>query len=139
GSAGSGRTGTGARPAGQDTKAFREERHELAALAPEQGDEQNATGNPQHVEIARRGARMIKRVRIEGCWYRTLDLAGIRAYTGPRGAKRFWHGYYSGKAIDHFTGGVVPVVDSASRQEYDLFEDHYDLVRDLLGEAPETA
>jgi hypothetical protein len=52
-------------------------------------------------------ARMIKRVRIEGCWYRTLDLAaGIRAYMGPRGAKRFWHGYYSGKAIDHFTGGV---------------------------------
>jgi len=30
-------------------------------------------------------------------------------------------------------------VDSASRQEYDLFEDHYDLVRDLLGEAPDTA
>jgi hypothetical protein len=46
---------------------------------------------------------MIKRVRIDGCWYRTLDPeAGIRAYTGPRGAKRFWHGHYSGKAIDYF-------------------------------------
>jgi hypothetical protein len=84
---------------------------------------------------------MIKRVRIDGCSYRTLDLeAGIRAYIGPRGAKRFWHGYYySGKAIDHFTGGVIPIVDSASRQEYDLFEDHYDLVRDLVGDVPQTA
>jgi hypothetical protein len=46
---------------------------------------------------------------------------------GPRGAKRFWHGYYSGKAIDHFTAGVIPIVDSAGRQEYNVFEDHYDL------------
>jgi hypothetical protein len=29
--------------------------------------------------------------------------------------------------------------DSASRQEYDLFEDHYDLVCELIGDAPETA
>jgi hypothetical protein len=65
--------------------------------------------------------------------------AGIRAYVGLRGAKRFWHGYYSGKAVDHFTGGVIPIVESASRQESDLFEAHYDLVRDLVGEAPETA
>jgi hypothetical protein len=57
----------------------------------------------------------------------------------PGGAKRFWHGYYSGKAIDHFTGGVIPTVDSARRQECDLSEDHYDLLRDLVGEAPETA
>ena len=38
-----------------------------------------------------------------------------------------------------FTGSVIPTIDSASRQEYDLFEDHYDLVRDLVGEAPEKA
>jgi hypothetical protein len=58
---------------------------------------------------------------------------------GPRGAKRFWHGYYSGKAVDHYTGGVVPFVDSASRQEYDIFDDHFDLVCELLGESPDTA
>jgi hypothetical protein len=58
---------------------------------------------------------MIK--RIDGCWYRTLDLdAGIHAYVGPRGANRFWHGYYSGKAIDHSTGGVVPIVDAHERR-----------------------
>ncbi len=135
-SARGGRAGAGVRPARQDTKAFREERHQLAALAPEQGTDDKTTD----VEIVRRGSRMIKRIRIDGCWYRTLDLdAGIRAYMGPRGAKRFWHGYYSCKATDHFTGGVIPLVESASRQEYDLFDDHSDLVRDLLGEAPETA
>jgi hypothetical protein len=46
GSACRGNSGAGARPARQDTKAFREERHELAAIAPEQADEQNATGKP---------------------------------------------------------------------------------------------
>ncbi len=135
-----GRAGGGSRPARQDTKAFRDERHQLAAMAPEQASREYAGGKPEDVEIVRRGSRMIKRVRINGCWYRTLDVeAGIRAYMGPRGAKRFRHGYYSGKAIDHFTGGVIPIVDSASRQEYELFEDHYDLVRHLVGDAPETA
>jgi hypothetical protein len=60
-------------------------------------------------------------VKVGGCWFRTLDVdAGIRAYMGPRGAKRFWHGYYSGKAVDHYTGGAIPIVESASRQEYDI-------------------
>ena len=63
--------------------------------------------------------------------------AGIRAYIGPRVAKRVWPGYYSRKTIDHFTGSTVPVVDSASRQEDELIEDHYDLVRHLRGEATE--
>jgi hypothetical protein len=58
---------------------------------------------------------------------------------GPRGANRFWHGYYSGKAICHFTGGVIPIVESASVQEHHIFERHFDLVCELVGEAPETA
>lgn len=78
--------------------------------------------------------------RQKGCWYRTRDLgAGIRAYAGERGAKRFWHGYYAGKAICHFTGGVVPSVDDASTQEYYLFAPLYDRVREMAGEAPESA
>jgi hypothetical protein len=96
---------------------------------------ENAAHAPERVEVVRRGHRMVKRVKVGGCWYRTLDLdAGIRAYMGPRVAKRFWHGYYSGKAVDHFTGGVIPIVDSASRQEYDLFDDHLGIrakVRDV--------
>lgn len=57
---------------------------------------------------------------------------------GPRGAKRFSHGYYSGKGQCHFTGGVIPHIASASQQESDLFLDHYDKVCELVGEAPET-
>lgn len=109
-------------------------------LAPDDANLETADHSPERVELVRRGSRLVKRVRIDGCWYRTLDLdAGIRAYMGPRGATRFWHGYYSGKAVDHFTGGVIPIVESASRQEYGLFEDHYDLVSQLLGESPQAA
>ncbi len=139
-SAGRVKAGAGERPARQDTKVFREERHHLAAVAPEKAEEENAEHEPDKVEVVRRGSRQVKRVKVGGCWYRTLDVdAGVRAYTGPRGAKRFWHGYYSGKAVDHFTGGVIPVVESASLREHVIFESHYDLVCRLLGEAPETA
>jgi hypothetical protein len=138
--AGRGRAGPGERPARQDTHAFREEKQQLNAQTPEVAEREQAGHEPERVELVRRGTRLIKRVRIGGCWYRTLDTeAGIRAYMGPRGAKRFWHGYYSGKAVDHYTGGTIPIVESASRQEYDIFDDHYDLVCKLLGEAPETA
>jgi hypothetical protein len=59
---------------------------------------------------------MVKRVKVGDCRYRTLDVeAGIRAYMGARGAKRFWHGYYSGKAVDHFTGGGVFEASGAQR------------------------
>lgn len=58
--------------------------------------------------------------KINGHSFRSLDTtAGIRAYTGPRGATRFWHGFYNQKAVDHYTGAALAVVvDSASRQEY---------------------
>jgi hypothetical protein len=91
--------------------------------------------------LIRRDGRALKRIRINGCWYVTRDLdAGIRAYMGPRGARRFWHGYYNQKAIDHFTGGVVfPGIYSASRQEYDLFDDVLDNAKRMTGRKPETA
>jgi hypothetical protein len=137
---GRGRAGAGARPRRQDTKLFREERQQLNALDPETAEREAAEHAPDRVEVVPRGTRMVKRVKIGGCWYRTLDLeAGIRAYTGPRGSKRFWHGYYSGKAVDHFTGGVIPYVESASVQEHVIFDGHYDLVCELLGEPPESA
>jgi hypothetical protein len=137
---GRGRAGAGQRPQRQATKAFREERHQLAALDPETVEREEAGHVPDRVEVVQHGNRRVKRVKVGGCWYRTLDLdAGIRAYMGPRGAKRFWHGYYSGKAVDHFTGGVIPIVESASLREHTIFEKHYDLVCDLAGAAPQTA
>jgi len=139
-SAGRGRSGAGQRPVRQNTKTFRDERQKLNMLDQETADREQAAHEPERVELIQRGSRIIKRVKVGECWYRTLDIeAGIRAYMGPRGAKRFWHGYYSGKAVDHFTGGAIPIVESASRNEHQIFEQHYDLVCQLLGEPPETA
>lgn len=125
---GRGRSGAGRRPARQDTTTFRDERQEINELDPETAVRRQADEAPQRVQLVREGARTVKRVMVGGCWYRTLDVdAGIRAYMGPRGAKRFWHGYYNQKAICHFTGGVLfPGIYSASGQEYDLFDDVYD-------------
>jgi hypothetical protein len=122
------------------TGVARQDREERNAEDPETSAERDQESLPERVEIVQRGSRTIKRIRQNGCWYRTRDLnAGIRAYMGERGAKRFWHGYYAGKAVDHFTGGVIPSVENASTQEYYLFPPLYDRVREMVGEAPETA
>lgn len=80
------------------------------------------------------------RVRIGEHWYRTLDTtAGIRAYTGPRGARRFWHGFYNEKAIDHFTGAPLAVgVYSASRNEHDCYPELYQRLASAIDGNPET-
>jgi hypothetical protein len=118
----------------------REERHELSGEDPTVAEEREAKNTPEKVQIVQRGGQTIKRVRVNGCWYRTLDLeAGIRAYTGKKGLRRFWTGYYGGKAIDHFTGGVIPSVDSASTNECHLFPQLFDRVKAMAGGAPETA
>lgn len=139
--AGAGRSGAGHRPVRQDTKTFREERQDLNALDPDQADRREADRTPQNVEFVRVGARIFKRMKIGECWYRTLDIdAGIRAYMGPRGAKRFWHGYYNQKAVCHFTAVVLfPGIYSASGQEYNLFDDVYDNTARIIGAAPQSA
>jgi hypothetical protein len=112
-------------------------KHDARVMSPE---EREAKNTPEKVQIVQRGGQTIKRVRVNGCWYRTLDLeAGIRAYAGKFGLRRFWTGYYGGKAIDHFTGGVIPSVDSASTNECHLFPQLFDRVKAMAGEAPETA
>jgi hypothetical protein len=135
---GLGRSGRARRPQRESTNVFRETRQKLNAESPDTAA--SASGEPEKVELRREDGRVIKRVLVGGCWYRTLDPdAGVRAYTGPRGASRFWHGYYSQKAVDHFTGGVLFAgVYNASYQEHDLFEDVYDNVVDILGDRPET-
>jgi hypothetical protein len=49
--AGKEHAGDGNRPARQDTKAFREERHQLAAMAPERAEREQAGGKREDVEI----------------------------------------------------------------------------------------
>jgi hypothetical protein len=121
------------------TGVAREDRERRNAEDPGASAEHDKESLPEKVVMVQRGSRTIKRIRQNSCWYRTRDLsAGIRAYMGERGAKRFWHGYYAGKAVDHFTGGVIPSVEDASTQEYYLFPALYDRVSEMAGSAPET-
>lgn len=118
----------------------RDHRHEAAALDEDTGQALEEAASPEKVGFVWRDGRKFKRVRIRGCWYRTRDLdGGIRAYTGPAGLRRFWHGFYGGKAICHFTGGVIPSVDSASIQEWNIFPKLFDRAAQMSGATPETA
>jgi len=122
------------------TGVARRDREERNAEDPDASVERDKESLPETTAIVQRGSQTIKRIRQGGCWYRTRDLdAGIRAYEGARGAKRFWHGYYAGKAICHYTGGTIPSVDNASIQEYYLFPALYDRVREMAGEVPQSA
>jgi hypothetical protein len=120
------------------TEAAREVREQLNTEAPDESEKKEEVYLPDDEQARGSG----KRFRINGCWYRTRDVdAGIRAYGPPGKTKRFWHGYYGGKAIDHFTSGVIPSVDSASHMEFHLFPELYDRVNSMLGddETLETA
>ncbi|MGA2453371.1 MAG: hypothetical protein ABSG93_07600 [Solirubrobacteraceae bacterium] len=102
-------------------------------------EKHEAEDTPREATTVQRGGRTVKRVKVGGCWYVTRDVeAGVRAYTGNGKVKRFWHGYYSGKAVDHYTGGVVPSVDAASKQECHLFNDLFDRATNMAGAAPQT-
>ncbi len=127
------RHGRGLRPRRIGTDAAREDRQRENTQAPEDVER-------EHGELVTVGARTYRRFKIRGCWYRTLDTeAGIRLYDGTRGGRRFWHGYYNTKVVDHFTGGVIYAgVFSASKQEHQLFEACYDRASELIGAKPQT-
>ncbi len=130
------RSGHALRPRRAPTSEARQEREEWNEQEPADSEQHAKESAPERDEPAPRG----RRVLVGGCWYRTRDEeAGVRAYTSKGRVKRFWHGYYSGKAVDHYTSGVIPCVDAANRQEYDLFPDFYDQVCDMAGAAPQTA
>lgn len=134
------RAGRATRPARASTGEARSRRQRANELDPT--DPSIDADNPDsgRVELVRRGQRMIKRIKMGSCWYRSNDRdAGIRAYTGERGANRFWHGYYNQKGTDHFTGAVLyPGVYNASRQEYHQFPDLYEKLTRVIGQAPQT-
>jgi hypothetical protein len=83
-------------------------------------------------------SRLFCTVGTEGCKYEILDrTAGMRAYTGPRGAKRFWLGFYNQKAIDHYTGAPVAInLSSASVPEWKSYPELFNRVIENLGQAP---
>lgn len=129
-----------ARARRMSTEAAREGRQAMNTRAPEEATEVEKAATPEKTKKVIRKGRARKRIRMNGCWYVTRDFeAGIRSYTGPGGtSKRFWHGFYSGKLTDHYTGGVIPSVDSASINESKLFPRLFDQAVERIGEAPET-
>lgn len=112
----------------------RQERHRLAA---EQPTDDPLYGAADEIVEDERG----KRVKVNDCWYLLSDVdAGIRAYTAKDGRlRRFWAGYYSIKAIDHYTGGVLAVhVVDASTQEHVAYPDVFDQLCEQLGTTPKA-
>jgi hypothetical protein len=123
------------RPQREPTSEVRARRHEESAKAAPDRDEP-VLGDAEKIKIE----RTRKLVRINGHWYSMTDkTAGIRAYTGPRGATRWWIGYYDQKMVDHFTGGVLAVDDfNASTQEYYHYPELFQQLVDNVGALPET-
>jgi hypothetical protein len=118
------------------TSVAREKREQWNEEEPTDAEQHAKAAGPDRVERRNGG----KRVLVGGCWYRTRDEeAGVRAYTSNGRLRRFWHGYYSGKAVCHFTGGAIPSVDSASTVECHLFPGLYDRVTAMAGRRPDTA
>ena len=129
------RSGEAMRPTREITDRFRSDRHAAVEKADDEAPELDM-GDVDEVDVAGNVARF----KINDHWYRSLDAtAGIRAYTGPRGATRFWHGFYNQKAVDHYTGAALAVVvESSSRQEYDIYPELYQQLEQTLGGRPET-
>jgi len=126
------------RPRRAATSEARERRERWNEEDPADSENNAKSVTPKTITVGRAG-QQITRLKINGCWYKTRDAeAGVRAYTSKGRTSRFWHGYYSGKAVDHYTGGVIPSVDAANKQAYDLFMPLYDLVVSMVGEAPQT-
>ena len=106
------------------TSEAREKRHMESELAPEDLQSQIVEQNGKRFKMK------------HCCWYRTADPeAGIRAYGS--GKKKFWHGYYHHKAVDHYTGGVLAtVVESASVNEFLSYDQLLSNVMENTGAKP---
>jgi hypothetical protein len=127
------RSGEALRPKRVSTDDHKESRQAEAA-----GDvtDENPMGDVDECVVDERGIRVL----VGGHWYRCRDIsAGPRAYTGERGAKRFWVGFYNQKLIDHRTGAPLAVyVDAADVCEYDIYPKAYELLERNTGLAPQT-
>ena len=118
------------------TSVAREHREAWNAEEPVEAEQHAREAGPEAIQHAAKG----KRVKFGGCWFWMRDEeAGVRAYTSNGRTRRSWVGFYSGKAICTYTGGVIPSVDSASTQECHLFPALYDRVKAMRGKRPETA
>ncbi len=112
-----------------------EERGKLASEPPLEA-EPKVAGLAEQIRTEKRGRAEVQRLRINGCWYRSLDTeAGIRCYGGKQKRSfKFWHGYYNTKAIDHYTAAPLSIViSSASTQECHIYPVLLDRVLSTVG------
>lgn len=127
------------RPLRIATSEVRADRHRQTSLPAEPTEANGEPSDPLDLGFEEVGETATgKLIRIGGCLYRTLDpKAGIRAYTGSKGAVKFWHGYYNMKAIDHVTRAPIAVrVDSASKNEHMIYPELLDQATRNLGTSP---
>jgi hypothetical protein len=124
-------------PTRESSKTAGDLRRELASEHPLEVDVKLSGLDPAKFE---RGyddmGREITRIRMNGCWYRTLDTdAGIRAYKGKNGKiRKFWHGYYNTKAICEFVETpTVVYVSSASKAEFHTYDDVLHHIKETSG------
>lgn len=123
------------RPQRAPTMQAREQREKWNEEDPSEAEQHARDAEPEAIEDKGNG----KRIRVGGCWFWTRDTeAGTRAYTRNGKTTRFWHGYFSAKAVDAYTGGVIPSVDPANRQEYDVFPELMERVCKVAGKTPQT-
>jgi hypothetical protein len=131
-----GARGTG-EPKREASKALAKEREDMADQElDEDATDELLVGDAEEVELD--DEDRIRRIRIGAHWFKLLDpTAGVRAYTGKKGTRKFWAGFYNTKAVDHFTGGVLAVhVSSASIQEYHSYDPLLDRVLEVCGATP---
>jgi hypothetical protein len=128
------RRGPGARPQREHVGRAKEDREK-------ENEEPPVARDP-----AKRGAEREQwvdgklRVRVGKHWYIQTDTdAGRRTYDGPRGAKKFWCGYYDHAAEDNHCGGTLSIkVNSASRQEWQIYAELIEATIRALGATPEA-
>jgi Transposase DDE domain len=127
------------RPERAPTSAARKQREEWNEQEPTESEQHAREAEPEEVVDVSRDGRTVTRIRVGDCWFRTRDPeAGTRAYKRNGKTTRFWHGYLSAKVVDAYTGGAIPSVDPANRQEYDVFPELMDRVCKMAGKTPQT-
>lgn len=96
-------------------------------------EEQDLRGDVESVDLLDDGT---VRVKTANHYWRLLDpTAGVRAYTGPKGATSFWAGFYDLKVSCHTFGKtIVQLVEAADETECSLFPDALERVLRICGE-----
>ncbi len=131
----------GAKTADADLDQVKRDRHRQGELPEDQVQGDQAPLGPQGSNIwTDADGRLFCRVGRQGCTYEILDrTAGVRAYSGPRSARRFWVGFYNGKLIDHYTGAPLAVNHfSASMREHAGYPALFQRGVQAIGQAPRS-